>query len=100
MGYQQPTLENLLETISWLGYEQEDGLICFGAMKQQSSSTMRLHQAELMILIRGSKGGEIHQNDNLVQNPAWKRNPDKEPSHENSMVVMRLLVGASLLKAP
>jgi hypothetical protein len=71
-----------------------------GAMKQQSSSTMRLRQAELMILIRGSKGGKIRQNDNLVQNPTRKRNPDKMPSHEDSMMVMRLRVGASLLDAP
>jgi hypothetical protein len=69
-------------------------------MKQQSSSTMRLRQAELTILKRGSKGGEIHQNDNLVQNPAQKGNPDKKPSHEDSMVIMRLRVGASLLYAP
>jgi hypothetical protein len=61
---------------------------------------MRLHQAELTILIRGSKGGEIRQNDKLVQNPARKRNPDKEPTQENSMVVTRLRVGASLLEAP
>jgi hypothetical protein len=68
-------------------------------MKQQSSSTMRLHQAELTILKRGSKGGEIRQNDNLVQNPAWKRNPNKKPSHEDSNVVTRLREGASLLEA-
>jgi hypothetical protein len=43
-----------------------------------------------MILIRGSKGEEIHQNDNLVQNPARKCNPDIKPSHEDSMVVTRL----------
>jgi hypothetical protein len=69
-------------------------------MKQQSSSTMRLRQAELAILKRGSKGGEIRQNDNLVQNPAQKRNPDKKLSHKDSKVVMRLRAGASLLKAP
>jgi hypothetical protein len=86
--------------MSWQGFEQEDGLISFRAMKPQSSSTMRLRQAELTILIRGSKGGEIRQNDNLVQNPARKHNPDKKPSHEDSIVVMRLRVGASLLEAP
>jgi hypothetical protein len=51
---------------------------------------MMLRQAELTVLIRGSKGGEIRQNDNLVQNPAQKRNIDKTPSHEDSMVVKRL----------
>jgi hypothetical protein len=38
----------------------------------------------------GSKGGAICHNGNLVQNPAQKRNPDKEPSQEDSMVVPRL----------
>jgi hypothetical protein len=66
-------------------------------MKQQSSPLMRLHQAEMMILIQGSKGGEIRQNDNFVQNPAWKHNSDKEQSQEDSMVVTRLREGASLL---
>jgi hypothetical protein len=79
-----------LKTISWQGFEQEDGLIVFGAMKQQYSSMMRLRQAELTILIWGSKGGEICQNDNLVQNLARKCNPNKKLSHENSIVVMRL----------
>jgi hypothetical protein len=50
-------------------------------MNQQSSSMMRLHQAELTILIWRLKGGEIHQKGNLVQNLARKRNPIKEPSH-------------------
>jgi hypothetical protein len=50
------------------------------AREQQSFSMMRLHQAELTILIRGSKEGEIRQNNNLVQNFARKRNHNKEPS--------------------
>jgi hypothetical protein len=37
------------------GFEQEDYLKGFRAMKQQSSSMMMLRQAELMILIQGSK---------------------------------------------
>jgi hypothetical protein len=41
---------------------------------------MRLRQTELMILIQRSKGGEIRQKDNLVQNLARKRNPIKELS--------------------
>jgi hypothetical protein len=41
---------------------------------------MRFHQAELMILIRRSKGGEIYQKGDLVQNLARKCNPIKEPS--------------------
>jgi hypothetical protein len=43
---------------------------------------MRLRQAELMILIWGSKGGENHQNGNLVKNLAQKRNRIKEPSQK------------------
>jgi hypothetical protein len=35
-----------------------------------------------MILIWGSKGGEIRQNNKLVQNPSQKRNPDNEPSQK------------------
>jgi hypothetical protein len=50
-------------------------------MNRQSSSTMRFRQVELTVLIRGSKGGEIRQKGNLVQNLARKRNPMKEPSH-------------------
>jgi hypothetical protein len=49
-------------------------------MNKQSSLMMRFHQAKLMILIRGSKGGEIHQNGNLVEILARKRNHNKEPS--------------------
>jgi hypothetical protein len=41
---------------------------------------MRLCQAEWTILIWGSKGGEIRQNVNLVENLARKHNPDKESS--------------------
>jgi hypothetical protein len=48
--------KDLLEMISWQGFEHEDNMIDFKAMKQQSSSMMRLHPAELSILIRGSKG--------------------------------------------
>jgi hypothetical protein len=69
-----------LKTMSWQGLKQEDGLISFRAVKQQSSLMMRLRQAELMIPIWGSKGGEIRQNDNLVQILAQKHNPIKEPS--------------------
>jgi hypothetical protein len=39
---------------------------------------MRLCEEELTILIWRSKGGEIHQKDNLVQNLARKRNHNKE----------------------
>jgi hypothetical protein len=35
-----------------------------------------------MIFICGSEGGEICQNNKLVQNPSQKRNPDNEPSQK------------------
>jgi hypothetical protein len=41
---------------------------------------MKLCQVELTILIWGSKGGEICQNSNLVQNLAREHNPIKELS--------------------
>jgi hypothetical protein len=72
----------LLKTISWQRFEQQDGLIGFKAMKQQLTSMMRLCQVELTILKHGSKGGEIRQNGNLVQNLARKRNPIQEPSQK------------------
>jgi hypothetical protein len=80
MGYRQTNLERLPEMISWQGLEQEDSLIGFGAMKQQSSSMMRLRQAESTILIQGSKGGKICQKGILVQNLALKHNHNKKPS--------------------
>jgi hypothetical protein len=51
-------------------------------MQQQSSSMMRLHQAELTTLIRRTKGKEIRQKRNLIQNLARKRNLNKEPSQK------------------
>jgi hypothetical protein len=66
--------------ISWQGFEQENGLIGFGAMKQQSYSMMRFHQAELTIPTQGPKGGEIHQ----------KGNPTRNHHKKDLMVVMRL----------
>jgi hypothetical protein len=55
---------------------------------------MRLRQAELTILMRGSKGREIRQNDNLVRNLARKHNADKGPSQKDLMMVTRLGVHA------
>jgi hypothetical protein len=86
--------KDLLEMMSWQGFEQEDGLISFRAMKEQYSSMLRLRQAELTILMRGSKGGEIRQNDNLVRNLARKHNADKGPSQKDLMMVTRLGVHA------
>jgi hypothetical protein len=80
--------------ISWQGFKQVESLIGFRALKQPSSSMMRLRQEELTILIRGSKGREICQNDTLVQILARKRNHDKEPSQKDLMMVVRLQVGA------
>jgi hypothetical protein len=52
----------------------------FWETNKQSSSMMRFHQGELMILIRRSKGKEFRQKRNLVQNLAHKRNLIKEQS--------------------
>jgi hypothetical protein len=73
-------MERLAQSDEQQGFKQEDYLKGFRVMNQQSYSTMRLHQAELTILIRGSKGGEIYQKDNLVQNLARKHNHRQEPS--------------------
>jgi hypothetical protein len=63
-------------------FEQEDYLNGFWVMNQQSSSMMRFHQVGLTVFIRRSKGGEIRQKRNLVQNLARKRNLNKEPSQK------------------
>jgi hypothetical protein len=60
---------------------------------------MRLRQAELMIHIRDSKGEKTVKMAIWFKILAQKRNLNKEPSQEDSMVVMRLRVGASLLEA-
>jgi hypothetical protein len=79
-----------LETISWQDFDQEDDLIGFWGNETTILLNYEVASSRVDILIRGLKGGEICPNDNLVQNPAQKRNPDKKPSHEDSMVVMRL----------
>jgi hypothetical protein len=79
-----------VKMISWQGFEQEDTLIHFGATKQQSSSTIRLRQVKLTILIRGSKGGGIHQNGNLIHILLGSIIPSMNHHKEDSMVVTRL----------
>jgi hypothetical protein len=82
MAYRQITLERLARNDKLARFQTRGQADKFRAMKQQSSSMMRLHQAELTLLIRRTKGKEIRQNDNLVQALARKRNPDKEPSQK------------------
>jgi hypothetical protein len=65
-------------------------MIGFGSMKQQSSSPMRLRQAELMILIQGSKGGEIHQKGNLVHILLKGVTTTRNHHKEDSMVATRV----------
>jgi hypothetical protein len=91
MGYRQTTLVRLARNDKLARFRSNGGPDRFlVAMKQQSSSTMRLRQVVSMILIWRTKGKEIRQNNNLAQNPTRKHNPDKEPSQEDLMVVMRL----------
>jgi hypothetical protein len=61
------------------GLEQDNYLKGFGVMSQQSSSTIRFHQAELMIPDQSSMGKEICQNGNFVQNLARKHNHTEKP---------------------
>jgi predicted RNA-binding protein with EMAP domain len=51
---------------------------------------MRLRQTELTILIRGSKGGEIHQNGNLFKILLGSVISTKSHRKEDSMVVTRI----------
>jgi hypothetical protein len=76
--------------ISWQGFKQEDDKIGFGAMKQQSYSMMRLHQAELTILIRGAKGREICQQGKLVQILLGSITTTKTHHKEDSMVSYKI----------
>jgi hypothetical protein len=46
-------------------------------MNQKSSSVMKFRQANFTIPTQSSKGGEIRQNGNMVQNLARKRNHNK-----------------------
>jgi hypothetical protein len=78
--YRQITLEWLAQSDNPTRFQTRGFLEWFQVMNQQSFSMMRFCQAELMILIRRSEGGEIRQNSNFVQNLARKRNPIKEPS--------------------
>jgi hypothetical protein len=78
--HRQTTLERLARRDNSARFQTRGFLEVFQVMNQQSFSTMRFHQAELTILIRGSTGGEICQKGNLVQNLAQKRNPIEEPS--------------------
>jgi hypothetical protein len=49
------------------GFEQEDSLIGFCGNETTIFLNDEVASSRLTILIRGSKGGEIRQNGNLVQ---------------------------------
>jgi hypothetical protein len=59
--YRPTALEWLARSDNPARFQTRGFLEGFQVMNQQSSSTMRLRQAELTILIWGSKGGEICQ---------------------------------------
>jgi hypothetical protein len=88
-----------LETVSWQGFEQEDDLIGFWGNETTIFLNDEIASSRVDDSQTGFKGRRNPQNDNLVQNPAWKCNPNKKPSHEDSNVVTRLREGASLLEA-
>jgi hypothetical protein len=76
--YRPTTLEWLSQSDNLARFLTREFLEGFWVMNQQSSSTMRVHQAELTVLIWRSNRGEIRQKSNLVQNLAQKRYPIKE----------------------
>jgi hypothetical protein len=87
--------------ISWQGLEQEDDLIGFWG----NETTIFLNDEVASSRVDNSQTGFKREEKSVemaiwFKIPAQKRNLDKEPSQENSMVVTRLRVGASLLEAP
>jgi hypothetical protein len=100
MGYRQPTLERSLKMISWQGFKQEDGLISFGAMKQQSSSMMRL-SCEVDDSHMGFKREEKSAKTAIwFESLLGSEIPTKSHHKKDSMMLTRLRVGAWLLEAP
>jgi hypothetical protein len=75
------------------GFEQEDSLIGFCG----NETTIFLNEEVVSSGVddshTGSKGRRNPLKRPLGSNLARERNPNKEPSHEDSKVVMRLRVG-------
>jgi hypothetical protein len=82
-----------LEMMKRQSFEQEDSLIDFSG----NETTIFLNDEVALSGVGDShtvfKGRRNLPKRPLGSNLARKRNPDKEPSHEDSMVVMRLWVG-------
>jgi hypothetical protein len=72
------------------GFKHEDYLKGFSVMIQQSSPTMRFLQVELMVLIQGSKGGEIHKKTIWFKILLENVIPRRKHRKEDLIVVTRL----------
>jgi hypothetical protein len=75
------------------GFEQEDSLICFCSNETTIFLNDEVASSGVDDSHIGFKGRRNLPKQPLGSNLARKRNLDKEPSHEDSMVVMRLQVG-------
>jgi hypothetical protein len=93
MGYQQQPWKDSLEIMKRQGFEQEDSLIRFYSNETTIFLNDEVASSGVDDSHTGFKGRRNPPKWPPGSNLARKRNPDKEPSHEDSMVVMRLRVG-------
>jgi hypothetical protein len=82
-----------LKTMKRQGFEQEDSLISFWGNKTTFFLNDDVASNRVDDSHTGLKGRRNPPKWPLGSNLAQKHNPDKETSHEDSMVVMRLRVG-------
>jgi hypothetical protein len=93
MGYRQQPWKDSLETMKRQGFKQEDSLIGFYSNETKIFLNDEVASSVVDDSHTGFKGRRNPPKRPLGSNLARNRNPDKEPSHEDSMVVMRLRVG-------
>jgi hypothetical protein len=79
-----------LEMMKWQGFEQEDSLIGFCGNETTIFLNDEVASSGVDDSHMGFKGRRNPPKWPLGSNLTRKRNPDKEPSHEDSIVVMRL----------
>jgi hypothetical protein len=79
-----------LEMMKRQGFKQEDSLIGFCGNETTIFLNDEVALGGVDVSHTGFKGRRNPPKRPLGSNLARKRNPDKEPSHEDSMVVMRL----------
>jgi hypothetical protein len=75
------------------GFKQEDSLIGFCGNETTIFLNDKVASSRVDDSHTGFKGRRNLPKRPLGSNLARKHNPDKDPSHEDSMVVMRLGVG-------